>query len=118
MQVDLLEVTEAFVVSFGVNMTVIKTPDDDIGNFDLGIRRTFRKEESAGQTVKHLYRICREGALYFLDDCFEMEYCLFRIPREESQYGELVLIGPYQKELVDEYISSICWCSLTEFPWG
>lgn len=39
MQVDLLEVTEAFVVSFGVNMTVIKTPDDDIGNFDLGIRR-------------------------------------------------------------------------------
>ena len=103
MQVDLLEVTEAFVVSFGVNMTVIKTPDDDIGNFDLGIRRTFRKEESAGQTVKHLYRICREGALYFLDDCFEMEYCLFRIPREESQYGELVLIGPYQKELVDEY---------------
>lgn len=103
MQVDLLEVTEEFVAGFGVNMTVIKTPDDEIGDFDLGIRKTFMKEGSIGQTVRHLYRICREGALYFLNECFEMEYCLFRIPREESQYGELVLVGPYQKEFVDEY---------------
>ncbi len=65
MQVDLLEVIEAFVGGFGVNMTVIKTPDDEIGDFDLGIRRTFRKEESAGQTVKHLYRICREAPCTF-----------------------------------------------------
>ena len=35
MQVDLLEVIEEFVGGFGVNMTVIKTPDDEIGDFDL-----------------------------------------------------------------------------------
>ena len=103
MQVDLLEVIEEFVGGFGVNMTVIKTPDDEIGDFDLGIRKTFMEEGGIGQTVRHLYSFCREGILYFLNDCFEMEYCLFRIPKEEGQYGEMVLVGPYQKEYVDEY---------------
>ena len=102
MQVDLLEVIEAFVGGFGVNMTVIKTPDDEIGDFDLGIRKTFMEEGGIGQTVRHLYSFCREGILYFLNDCFEMEYCLFRIPKEEGQYGEMVLVGPYQKEYVDD----------------
>lgn len=103
MTVDLLEIMHEFVSSFGVNMTVIQSPDDNIENFDLGIRKAVMDEGILDQIMKRLYSSCKEGILYFVNDYFDISYCIFQIPLEERQYGDFVVIGPYQMDYTDEY---------------
>lgn len=102
MVVDLMEMMRRIVRCSNVDMTIIRNKGEDPDEFDLGIRRMLLEPGENEHFLKLLYEYGEEGVLYFLTDYFDTEYCIMRIPEEESAYGDFIILGPYRDMLYTE----------------
>lgn len=101
MQVDYMEILGRIVRCNNVAMTLVKNGKDEIPDFDLGIRKALLKPGEKEAFIGAVYRRTDTGVIYYVKDYFEVEYCIFRIPEEERDYGDFIIIGPYRESLLD-----------------
>lgn len=102
MKVDFMEMLHQMTACAGIGLTIIKKSTQP-PEFDMGIRRTIFGQAELEHCVAMLYKKSRTGVLYFVTDYFLTEYCLFRIPEPESQYGDFILIGPYRSSRLKDF---------------
>lgn len=102
MVIDLLEMMRRIVQCSNVSMTVIGGGEDEIENFDLGLRRTLLEPGETERFLELMYERGEEGIVYYVTDYFDTEYCIMRIPQEERDYGDFIILGPYRDTFYTE----------------
>lgn len=102
MVVDFLEMMRKIVRCANVGMTVVTKGGDVCSEFDLGIRGILLESGENEHFLKLLYENGEEGVLYFVTDYFDTEYSIMKIPKEESTYGDFIILGPYRDMVYTE----------------
>ncbi|MDY2937303.1 MAG: AraC family transcriptional regulator [Fusicatenibacter sp.] len=103
MVVDFLEMMKKMVACSNVGMTVVRSGEEEIPEFDMGVRRTLLMSGEKEEFFRWIYRSVKSGVVCYLQDYFDTEYCIIPIPESERQYGEFILLGPYR----DGYMNDI-----------
>ncbi len=102
MQIDFMEMLQAMVRCANIGLTVVGEALPEAVDFDMGIRRMVFGREEVDRWRKEICELCQEGVVYFVTDYFEMEYCQIRIPEQEREYGEYLILGPYRDGRMEE----------------
>lgn len=102
MKIDLMDVLKNIVASSNVNINVYRENAAEIPEFDMGLRRLLGSNGDMRETLAWLVKNCKDATIYYAPDHFATEYCIARIPTEEREYGDLIIIGPYLNEYIDE----------------
>lgn len=102
MQVDFMDIFRKIASCGNVNMTVVKQGEDEIPDFDLGIRKALLRPGEKEHFIKLAYEFGEEGTIYYIKDYFDVEYCLVRIPEKEKEYGDFIILGPYRDTSLNE----------------
>lgn len=102
MKIDFLDVLKNIVASNNVNLTVYKRDAVGVPDFDMGLRRVLGTKEDKDKALEWLMNKIEEKSIYYVPDYFATEYCIAKIPQSEQEYGELLIIGPYLNEYMDE----------------
>lgn len=102
MMVDFMEMVRKLVWCYNVKLTLFRMSDEEIPDFDLGIRQTLLNPGEKEHFMRLVYEFSQEGVVYYIKDYFEVEYCLVRIPEMDREYGDYLIMGPYRDEYLDE----------------
>lgn len=103
MVVDFLDMVENIVACSNINLTIVKDRKAEMEGFDLGVRRALLDSGEEERFIDMVYQLEQDGQVYYVTDYFETEYCVMRIPEEESQYGDFLVMGPYR----DMYLNDV-----------
>lgn len=103
MTIDVLFMIQQIARRYHVNTAILDSPECGPRSFDLGLRTAILKDEKADMVVTNIYGGCKAGILYHIQDRFEVEYDVFAFPENERQYGDYLIIGPYRREVMDDY---------------
>lgn len=101
MKIDILDAIKQIAGCNNVNLTIYKE-NEEAPNFDMGFRRGIISGEEYLRALKWAMENMREDTVYYGTDFFSIEYCVAKIPQSEKEYGDLIVIGPYLNELIDE----------------
>lgn len=102
MQVDFMDIFRKIASCGNVNMTVVKQGEDEVPDFDLGIRKALLRPGEKEHFIKLAYEFGEEATIYYIKDYFDVEYCLVRIPEKEKDYGDFIILGPYRDTSLNE----------------
>lgn len=102
MQVNFLKMFREVVSCMNVNVWIIKSETEEIPDFDFGIRTTLLDQTEKDFFVSRIYETSEPGVLRFIRDFFETEYCIIPVPKEEKEYGDFIVLGPYRDALMGE----------------
>lgn len=96
MQVDFFEMIRKMAACWNVKAAIVNSKAEKLPSFDFGLRRSILEDE---QPALHMFfsRTPLEAMsdrVYYLIDCFEMEYTLFWLPPEYGAPGDVLLLGP------------------------
>lgn len=101
MKIDILDAIKEIARCNNVNLTIYKS-NEELSKFDWGLRRSWESNEENQRILKEALENLREDTVYYGTDFFAIEYCVAKIPQAENAYGDLLIIGPYLNELMDE----------------
>lgn len=102
MKIDFMDALKNIAASNNVNLTLYREGAEEIPEFDMGLRRLLGPEENLRKGLAWIMNKVQEGTVYYAPDYYATEYCIAKIPKTEQEYGELLIIGPYLNEYVDE----------------
>ena len=96
MVVDFLEMVENVVTCININLTIVRDRKAEMKEFDLGVRQALLDSGEEERFIDMVYQLEQDGPVYSMTDYFETEYCVIRIPEDEVQYGDFLIMGPYR----------------------
>lgn len=102
MKIDVMDALKNIAASNHVNLTVYKSGASELPEFDMGLRSLLGSKENKEKAFARLINNVQEGSVYYVPDYFAAEYCIAKIPENEQEYGDFLIIGPYLKEYMDE----------------
>lgn len=101
MKIDVLDAIKQIVRCNNVNLTIYKE-NEGLLDFEWGLRRGRNSNEENQKILEWVLENLSEDTVYYGTDFFAIEYCVAKIPETEREYGDLIIIGPYLNELMDE----------------
>lgn len=101
MKIDVLDAIKQIVRCNNVNLTIYKE-NEGLLDFEWGLHRGRSSDEENHKILEWVLENLREDTVYYGTDFFSIEYCVAKIPETEREYGDLIIIGPYLNELMDE----------------
>lgn len=110
MVVDFLCMVKNILACGNISLTIVKDGMTETEEFDLGIRHALM---DPGEEERFLNMVCQlepEGQVYYVTDYFETEYCVVRVPEDEAQYGDFLIMGPYR----DMHMNDVCLMELMD----
>lgn len=96
MVVDFLDMVENIVACSNINLTIVRDRKTEMEGFDLGVRQALLDSGEEERFIDMVYQLDQDGQIYYVTDYFETEYCVLRVPEEEAQYGDFLIMGPYR----------------------
>ena len=96
-EVDLISMIECVTASFHINLSIVKSPEDEKNCFDLGLREHILKCGRPNDVLHNIYAGCGPFILHHVIDRYDSEYDLFALPEDMRSCGDYILIGPYRK---------------------
>lgn len=102
MKIDFLDILKNLTESNNLNLSIFKENNAEIPDFDMGLRRILLPHLDKRKELEWLMKNCKEEIIYYVPDYFAAEYCIAKIPKSEREYGDLIIIGPYLNEYIDE----------------
>ena len=102
-EVDLISMIECVTASFHINLSIVKSPEDEKNCFDLGLREHILKCGRPNDVLHNIYAGCGPFILHHVIDRYDSEYDLFALPEDMRSCGDYILIGPYRKEYMDDF---------------
>lgn len=80
-----------------VNFTLLEAPYDQVGNFDLGLRKKIYQNYSFDNFLDFLISLGTDPILYHYTDSYECTYSFFLLEKENTK-PTFLIIGPYLAE--------------------
>lgn len=96
MFVDFLDMVENIAACANINLTIVRGRKAEMEEFDLGVRQALLESGEEERFMDMVYQLEQDGQVYYVTDYFETEYCVIRVPKEEAQYGDFLVMGPYR----------------------
>lgn len=102
MKIDFMDALKNVVESNNVKLTILSEDTQEESDFDMGLHRILDLDESKRKGLEWMRENGREETVYYVPDYFATEYCVAKIPQAAREYGDVLIIGPYLNEYIDE----------------